>query len=173
MHEMFRQSKMFIISAYTAAPQLLAISKTDATVHPIGLMFELYRRHFGTIPVDVTGNSPQHDVSGTIWVDKARVSSGSDTDPLDAVAALTADRKALTVAIVNPTESEQQIDVTIKGAAVLNKGRVWRVAGTDLTADNEPGKPLLVDIVETPLTGAPGRLTVPKLSISIYELPIP
>jgi alpha-L-arabinofuranosidase len=172
MHEMFRHSSMFIISAYTAAPQLLAISPTDASVHPIGLMFELYRRHFGTIPVEVTGNSPQHEVKGTVWVDKSRVSSGSDTYPLDAVAALTADRKALTVAIVNPTESEQQIDVAIKGVTVQNNGHLWRIAGADLTADNEPGKPLVVDIVESPLTGVTGRLTVPKLSISIYELPI-
>jgi alpha-N-arabinofuranosidase len=172
MQEMFRHSSMFIISAYTAAPQLLAISKTDATVRPIGLMFELYRRHFGTIPVEVTGNSPQHEVQGTIWVDKPRVSSGSDTWPLDAAAALTADRKALTVAIVNPTGSEQPIDVAIQGVTVQDKGRLWRIAGADLTADNEPGKPLVVDIVKSPLTGAPGRLTVPKLSISIYELPL-
>ena len=172
MHEMFRHSNMFIISAYTAAPQLLAIGKTDATVRPIGLMFELYRRHFGTIPVGVTGNSPQHEVKGTIWVDKPKVSSGSDTYPLDAAAALTADKKALTVAIVNPTESEQQIDVAIKGVTVQDKGRLWRIAGADLTADNEPGKPLVVDIVESPLTGVPGRLTVPKLSMSIYELPL-
>jgi alpha-N-arabinofuranosidase len=163
---------MFIISAYTAAPQLLAVSKTDATVRPIGLMFELYRRHFGTIPVEVTGNSPQHDVKGTVWVDKANTSSGSDTYPLDAAAALTPDRKALTVAIVNPTESEQQIDVAIKGAAVQDKDRVWRIAGTKLTDDNEPGKPLVVNIVESPITGAPGPLTVPKLSISLYELPL-
>jgi alpha-N-arabinofuranosidase len=172
MQEMFRHSSMFIISAFTAAPQLLAISKTDATVHPIGLMFELYRRHFGTIPVDVTGNSPQHDVAGTVGVDKGKVSSGSDTYPIDAVAALTADRKALTVAIVNPSESEQQIEVAIQGATVQDKGRVWRIAGANLTDDNEPGKQLVVDIVESPLTGVPGRLTVPKLSISIYELPI-
>jgi alpha-L-arabinofuranosidase len=172
MQEMFRHSNMFIISAYTAAPQLLAISKTDATVHPIGLMFELYRTHFGTIPVDVTANSPQHDVAGTIGVDKGTVSSGSDTYPLDAVAALTADRKALTVAIVNPTESEQQIDVAIKGVMVQDKGRVWRIAAANLTDDNEPGKPMAVNIGETPFTGAPGPLAVPKLSISIYELPI-
>jgi alpha-N-arabinofuranosidase len=172
MHEMFRHSNMFTISAYTAAPQLLAINKTDATVQPIGLMFELYRRHFGTIPVQVSGNSPQHDVAGTIGVDKGKVSSGSDTYPLDAVAALTADSKALTVAIVNPTESEQQIDVAIKGATVGDKGRSWRIAGADLTTANEPGKPLAVDIVESPLTGVPGRLTVPKLSITIYESPI-
>jgi len=105
-------------------------------------------------------------------VDKGKVSSGSDTYPLDAVAALTADRKALTVAIVNPSESEQQIDVAIKGAAVQDKGRVWRIAGASLTDDNEPGKPMAVDIVESSATGVPGRLTVPKLSISIYELPI-
>jgi alpha-N-arabinofuranosidase len=172
MHEMFRHSDLFVISAYTAAPQLLAISKTDASVHPIGLMFELYRRHFGTIPVDLTGNSPQHDVKGTVWVDKARVSSGSDTYPLDAVAALTADRKALTVAIVNPTESEQQIDVALKGVAVQRQGRLWRIAAADLTADNEPGKPLVVDIAESPLAAGAGRWTVPKLSISIYQLPI-
>jgi alpha-N-arabinofuranosidase len=172
MQEMFRHSNMFIISAYTAAPQLLAISKTDATVHPIGLMFELYRRHFGTIPVEVTGNSPQHDVKGTVWVDKGKVSSGSDTYPLDAAAALTADKKTLTVALVNPTESEQQIDVAVPGATAGSKGRVWRIAGNELTDDNEPGKPLMVNIVEGPPAEMPGRLTVPKLSISIYELPL-
>ena len=172
MHEMFRHSNLFVISAYTAAPSLLAIDKTDATVHPIGLMFELYRRHFGTIPVEVTGNTPQHDVKGTVWVDKARVSSGSDTYPLDAVAALTADRKYLTVAIVNPTESEQSLDVAFKGVTVHDPGQVWRIAGSDLTADNEPGKPPMVGIVESPMTGVPGRLTVPKLSISLYEMPV-
>jgi len=123
MHEMFRHSNMFISSAYTAAPQLLAINKTDATVRPIGLMFELYRRHFGTIPVEVTGNSRQHEVKGTIWVDKPKVSSGSDTYPLGAAAALTADRKALTLAIVNPTESEQRIDVASKGVTVQDNRR--------------------------------------------------
>ena len=60
------------------------------------------------------------------------------------------------MAIVNPTESEQQIDVAIKGVTVQDKGRLWRIAGADLTADNEPGKPLVVDIVESPLTGVPG-----------------
>jgi alpha-N-arabinofuranosidase len=172
MHEMFNHSDMFIISAYTGASSLLAINKTDATVRPIGLMFEMYRRHFGTIPVEVSGNSPQHEVKGTVWVDKPKVTSGSDTYPLDAAAALTADRKTLTVAIVNPTESEQQIDVAIQGVTVQDKGRLWRIAGADLTADNQPGKPLVVDIVESPLAGVPGRLTVPKLSMSIYELPL-
>jgi len=76
------------------------------------------------------------------------------------------------VAIVNPTESAQQIDVAIKGVTVQDRGRLWRIAGADLTADNVPAKPLVVDIVESPLAGVPGQLTVPKLSMSIYELPL-
>jgi alpha-N-arabinofuranosidase len=172
MHEMFRHSNLFIVSAYTAAPRLLAIGKTDSTLSPMGLMFKLYRQHFGTIPLAVAGNSPQHDVKGTVWVDKSKTPSGSDTYPLDAVAALTADRKSLTLAIVNPTESGQQIDVALQGVAVQDKGRLWRIAAADLTAANEPGKPRVVDIVESSLTEAPGRLAVPPISISIYEFPV-
>jgi len=172
MNEMFRHSSLFVISAYTGAPELLAIGKTDVTLRPIGLMFKLYRRHFGTIPLAVEGNSPQHEVRGTVGVDKPKVSSGSDTYPLDAVAALTFDGKSLTLAIVNPTESAQQIDVALKGVAVQDKGRLWRIASADLTGANVPGKPRVVDIVESPVTEAPGRLAIPPISISIYEFPV-
>jgi alpha-N-arabinofuranosidase len=153
---------------------LLAIGKTDATVRPIGLMFKLYRQHFGTIPLHIAGNNPQaqHDVKGTVGVDKGKVSSGSDTYPLDAAVALTADRKSLTLAIVNPTESAQQMAVTLEGVAVQNQGRLWRIAPADLTAANTPGKPLVVDIVESSLNEAPGRLAIPPISISIYEFPV-
>jgi alpha-N-arabinofuranosidase len=172
LNEMLRHSNRFVISAYTGAPELLAIGKTDVTVRPIGLMFEVYRRHFGTIPLAVAGNSPQHDVKGTVGVDKSRIPSGSDTYPLDAVAALTAGRKSLTLAIVNPTESAQQIDVALKGVAVQNTGRLWRIAAADLAAANVPGKPRAVDIVESSLNAAPGRLAIPPISISIYEYPV-
>jgi alpha-N-arabinofuranosidase len=172
LQEMFRHSNRFGFSAYTGAPELLAISKTDVTVRPIGLMFKLYRQHFGTIPLAVSGNSPQHDVKGTVGVDKGKVSSGSNTYPLDAAVALTADRKSLTLAIINPTESAQQMAVTLEGVAVQNQGRLWRIAPTDLTAGNTPGKPLVVDIVESALNEAPGRLAIPPISISVYEYPV-
>jgi alpha-N-arabinofuranosidase len=172
LDELFRHSSMFVLSAYTGAPELLAFNKTAVTTRPIGLMFELYRHHFGTIPIAITGNSPQHEVHGTVGVDKPKMSSGSDTYPLDAIAALTADRKTLTLAIVNPSESSQQIDVAFSGVSVQNKGKIWRISSEDLTAANAPGKPPVVDIVESPLTGASGRLTVPKFSISIFEFPV-
>jgi hypothetical protein len=36
MQEMFRYSIRFVISAYTGAPELLTIGKTDAGVRPMG-----------------------------------------------------------------------------------------------------------------------------------------
>jgi len=173
MNEMLRHSNRFVISAYTGAPELLAISKTDSAIRPVGLMFELYRRHFGTIPVAVAGNSPPHEVKGTLGVDKPQTPAGSDTYPLDAAAALSGDRKTLTVAVVNPSESEQQISFAVQGAAIRgNAGKIWRISSDDLTAANMPGKPPIVEIAEIPLTATPNQLTVPKFSISIYEFPI-
>ena len=172
MHELFRNSGLFMMAAYTHAMGLLAYDKTSVNILPVGLMFKMYRQHFGTIPLAVAGNSPQHDVKGTVGVDKPKVSSGSDTYPLDAVAAFPADRKAVTIAIVNATEVEQQVDVQFQGAALQPNGRLWRIASADLNPLNPPGKPRAVDIVESPLTAVPGRLAVPKLSIGIYEFPV-
>lgn len=172
LNEMFRHSDRFAVSGYTALSGLLAWNKTDSTIRPIGLMFEMYRQHYGTIPVIVTGNSPQHDVQGTVNVDKPKVSSGSDTYPLDVVAALTADRKALTVAVVNPTESSQQLGASFAGVTLGGGGKSWQVAPASLAAQNEAGKPMAVNIAEGTVAGAPSNITVPPLSITIYELPV-
>jgi alpha-N-arabinofuranosidase len=169
---MFRHSDLFAVSAYTALSRLLAYNKTDVTVAPLGLMFEIYRQHYGTIPVIVTGKSPQPDVQGTVNVDKPKVPSGSDTYPLDVAAALTVDRKALTIAVVNPTESAQQLDVSVTGVALRGTGRLWQIAPSELTTLNEAGKPMAVNIAESSLTEAPGKLTIPPISIGIYELPV-
>ena len=170
MHVMFRNSGIYLVSSYTALSGLLAYDKTESTVTLVGLMFEMYRHHFGTIPVAVTGNSPQHDIQGTADVDKPRVPSGSPTYPLDVAAALTSDRKALTVAIVNPSQSAQQIDATFTGVSLQGTGTLWRIAAPEVTSHNEPGKPMAVNIAESALTGAPGKLEIPPLSISIYAL---
>lgn len=172
LQELFRHSGQFDVSAYTALSSLLVHDKTDATINPLGLMFEMYRHYFGTIPVAVTGDSPQHDVQGTVNVDKPAASSGSPTYPLDVAAAFTADRKMLTVAIVNPTESAQQIDAKFAGVTLQGRGQLWQLAPPSLTANNEPGKPMAVKIAESNLTGAPGQFKVPPISISIFVLPV-
>ena len=62
-------------------------------LNPAGLLFKLYRDRFGTIPVEVSGNSPQ-PMPKYPRAATSQVNAGSDTFPLDVAAAWTADRKA-------------------------------------------------------------------------------
>jgi hypothetical protein len=49
---------------------------------------------------------------------------------------------------------------------------LWRIAAADWNPQNQPGKPPVLDIVESAVTETPRRLVIPKLSISLYELPV-
>jgi len=170
LQEMFRHSDIIKMGAYTAFISNLNFDGNDSVLSSVGLVFKLYRQHFGTIPVAVSGNSPQKPVQGTIGVDKPRVSSGSDTYPLDVAAALTNDRRKLTVAIVNPTQTPQEIDFNVTGVQLQGAGRMWRIAAPKLDEDNEPGKKPELEIVETPVREFPRTMTLPPLSISLCEL---
>ena len=58
-HEMFRHSDLYQLGGFTFATAMISEDRTDAVLSPTGLLFKMYREHFGTIPVDVTGDSPQ------------------------------------------------------------------------------------------------------------------
>jgi len=111
---------------------------------------KLYRQRFGTLPVAITG----------------------DAYPLDVVAAWTKDQKALTVAVVNPTEDKLELPMELKGVRLTGNGRLWLIAHSDPMAYNEPGKPPKVVIEEKPITGISNKLNVPPLSICLYELTV-
>src|ERR1035441_2063601 len=95
---MFRHSDLYQLAGFTFATSLLSANRTEAVLNPAGLMFKLYRDHFGTIPVEVTGSSPQPAPKYPAGGDQPRVNPGSDTYPLDVAAALSTDRRSLTVA---------------------------------------------------------------------------
>jgi alpha-N-arabinofuranosidase len=172
MHELFRNSGWFVMSEFTHLTGLVTIDRVTTGIEPVGRMFELYRRHFGQIPVEVTGNSPQPDVKGLVGLDKPKVPSGSPTYPLDVAAALTEDRSTLTVAIVNPSESEVPIAVSFEGVTLLPRGTLYRIAAPGLYPANEPGRPPEIDIGRIDVSAVPEVLVVPKLSISLYEWPV-
>ncbi len=172
LQEMFRNSGYFLMGGYTSLNSPLSFDKVAANVSPLGLVFKLYRRHFGTIPVAITGNSPQREVKGTVNFDRPKVSSGSDTYPLDVAAAFTPDRKTLTIAIINPSDTEQQIAVKFQGVRLGSQGRLRRIAATNWNPQNNPGQPREVDIVESAVNQAPATLVAPKLSVEIYEFPV-
>ena len=170
-HEMFRHSDLYQMAGFTFATSLLSANRTEAVLNPAGLMFKLYRDHFGTIPVEVAGNSPQPAPKYPAGGDQPKVNPGSDTYPLDVAAALSTGRRTLTLAVVNPTEAEQQLQLSIRGVELSGKGRLWRMAPASINAsivvEQKPG----VEVEEQVLEALPGTVKIAPISVSIYEFP--
>jgi alpha-N-arabinofuranosidase len=167
---MFRHSELIKMATFTFATSLLSSSRTEAVLNPAGSMFKLYRDHFGTIPVEVSGNSPQPAPMYPALGNQPKVNPGSDTYPLDVAAALSNDRKTLSVAVVNPTESEQQLNLSLKGVELAGKGRLWRMAPASLNATIVVGQKPGVAVEESALEAAPKTVTMAPFSVNIYEL---
>ena len=163
-HEMFRHSDIMQMAAYTFATSLLTRDGTTSSLNDNAQVFKIYRDHFGTLPVDVSGSSPQPKPTDPPGGEQPVVNAGSDTFPLDVVAAWTSDRRALTVAVLNPTDAEQPLTLTLAGAALAGTGTLWRLTSAEASGRNPT-------ISSSPVAAIPGTLTLPRFSVSIYEFP--
>jgi alpha-N-arabinofuranosidase len=132
----------------------------------------MYWDKFGTLPVAVSGNSPQPTPKYPPYGDQPDTTSGSSTYPLDTVAALTSDRKYLTVAVVNATESAQRLDLNVTGARVAGESTLYEMTGKDLDASNKVGQAPEIQVKETDIGAVPQRLTVAPISVDIYRFPL-
>lgn len=169
-HEMFRRSDLFFMANYTFGTSLVSASRTDAVLNPVGLLFKLYRDHFGTIPVTVNGNAPQTAPKYPVGGEEPNVNAGSPTFPLDVAAAWTADRTALTVAVVNPTDTEQTLALAFDGVELAGTGTRWRMAPDDLDATIIVGQAPEVEIEQEPVRSVPSRPVFAPFSVTIYRL---
>ena len=169
LQEMFRHSDLIKMAGHTMGTGSIDYTATDAALNSTGLFFKFYRDHFGSVPVQVDGNSPVPAPLYPVGADQPKVNAGSPTDPVDVVAALTTDGKLLTVAIINANESAQQLDLTFKGIALQGNGRMWTMTGDSLNAATGLGRNE-IRTVETPWTEVPRSLTVAPISINIFEL---
>jgi alpha-N-arabinofuranosidase len=162
-HEMFRHSDIIQMAAYTFATSLLARNGTNVSLNANGLVFKIYRDHFGTIPVEVSGNSPQPKPTDPPGGEQPVVNAGSETFPLDVVAAWSDNHNTLTVAVLNPTETDQTLKLNIAGATLSGKGILWRLASAEVDGKNPA-------ISSSPIGSIPDTVTLPRFSVSIYEL---
>jgi len=171
-HEMFRHSDLYQLATLTFISSMYSMANGKAVLNTNGMLFKLYRDHFGTIPVDVSGNSPQPAPKDPPGGEQPVINAGSDTYPLDVAAAWTANRKALTIAVINPTESPQTLNIKIQGVKLSGKGILRRMAPQSLTAtvvvDQEPG----VIIEKKVLKSFPECPTFAPFSVNIYEFPV-
>jgi alpha-N-arabinofuranosidase len=151
LHEYYRSADTVFMANYAQTVNVIGCiktSKTAASFETTGLVLKLYRAEYGTVPVAVEG------------VPK----------PLDAAAAWTESRDALTISVVNPTDAARTIPCRINGAELRGDGTLWVITGSDAMAYNEPGKAPGVTIQETPVTGIKDTLEVPRLSICLFKL---
>jgi alpha-N-arabinofuranosidase len=168
LQEMFRHTDLIKMAGHTMGTSSIDYNATEAALNTTGLLFKLYRDHFGTVPVQVDGNSPVPAPLYPVGADQPRVNAGSPTYPVDVVAALTSDGKSLTLAIINANESPQELDLSFKGITLNGKGRMWRMSGDNLNAATGLGRNE-VRITEAPVSGTIKALTVAPISITIYE----
>jgi len=168
-HEMFRRSDLYQMACLTFATAAYNSSNGKATLNPVGMLFKLYHDHFGSIPVEVAGNSPQPKTTEPFGGEQPAVNAGSDTFPVDVVASWTSDHKTLTVAVLNPTDSERTVNLNIAGASLTGKGTLWRMAPDRLDAVTAVDRNE-VRVEGSPVSSVPSHLTLPKWSVNIYEL---
>src|SRR5581483_11308980 len=126
----------------------------------------------GCIPVALNGNSPQPAPQYPVGGDQPATNSGSPTYPLDMFAALTPDRKFLIVSVVNATDKEQRVDLSVAGAQVSGPVTLWQLTGDTLDASDRVGQAPQVVVKESPAGDDSHSLTVGPISVSIYQFPV-
>jgi alpha-N-arabinofuranosidase len=172
-NEMLRHTDFLTMAAHTTGSAMMDFTPTAATLNTTGLVFKLYGDHFvDTIPVAVSGNSPQPAPKYPPGADQPKTSSGSPTYPLDIVATLTPDHKYLTLAVVNATESEQKFGVNITGTRVAGTAKLWQMTANSLDAANRVGETPQVEVKETSLGTSSETITVAPISVNVYQLPV-
>jgi alpha-N-arabinofuranosidase len=171
-NEMLRYTAFLKMSAFTMGVSTLDYNSTAAVYNTTGLLFKLYGDHLGSIPVALSGNSPQPAPKYPIAGDQPKTNPGSPTYPLDMFAALTTDRKYLTIAVVNATESEQKFDLTVTGARLGGPRTLWRMTGSSLDVANHVGQAPQVEATEVSIGDARGTISVAPISINIYRFAV-
>jgi alpha-N-arabinofuranosidase len=151
---------------------MISQSKTEATLNPTGLLFKMYRDHFGVIPVEVSGDSPQPKPTFPAGGDQPSVNPGSDTYPLDVSAALSEDHKTLTFAVLNPSDAKQSMNLAINGAKLASHGTLWQMAPSSVNAVVAVGKTPEVAVEEHALGSVPEMIDAPPFSVNIYSYPL-
>ena len=151
LHAFFRNSDLYFMANYAQTVNVIGAiktSRTAAVLDTTGLVLKLYRNSFGSIPVALSGQSGALDVS----------------------AALTEDRRTLTLAIVNTDERPQSLSVDLGSLKLSGTATKSVISGPNPMASNEPGKAPNVVLREEAFEQTGSRFDLPAWSISLYRM---
>ena len=171
LNEYFRHSEYIMMGAYTGFSGLYRHDEANAVISSRGILFKLYIERYGTIPVKISGNSPQKELIGTVGVDIPKEISGSPTYPLDIAAALDERNSKLMISIVNPTATEQSINLKYDGATPRNDVKIYTLSSTNVTDENSFTSPDIIKVKESTARFS-NTIKVQPFSITLYEINI-
>ncbi len=153
LHEYYRNSDIIQMAHYAQTVNVIGCiktTKTGAFFDTTALPLMLYRHHYGSIPIEVTGD---HVVAS-----------------LDVAAAWTADRKAVTIGVVNPNREPKAVELKLDGIELEAKGTGWVIAGDDPKLHNDANNER-IKIIEVPVQWD-NPLKVAPLSITLVRFPV-
>ncbi len=174
LNEMMRYTNFLTMAAQTTGVSLIDFNRTSSTLNALGLLYQLYSEQFvGAIPVAVNGNSPQPAPKYPAGSpDQPEKPSGSPTYPLDVLAALSPDHRTLIVSVVNATETEQKLDLQLKGSQLKGAAKLWRLTGSSPAAINHVGQAAQIHVDKTVLNDPAGTIAVAPISVNVYRFPL-
>lgn len=170
LDEMFRHTGFMTMAAYTMSTSTIDVNPTSAAYNSRGLLYKMYREHFGTLPVTVSGTSPQPAPRYPPYGDQPAENSGSSTYPLDVMAALTEDQKYLTIAVVNATDQARTLNLA--GQHLSGAVTAWQLTGNALDSENRLGQSAQVQVKEVTTGNSAQSLSSPAYTITIYRAAI-
>jgi len=118
LHEFFRQSDIIHMAHYAQTVNVIGAIKTTRTAaetETTGLVLQLYRAHFGQIPLRLE----------------------QDFAPCDIAAALTRDGRTVTIGVMNPTDAEINLRPLISGVVPTGAISRWHISGPSATAHRD------------------------------------
>lgn len=153
LDEYFRNSDIFFMANYAQTVNVIGcikVTPTAADFATTGLVLKMYRHHYGTIPVEVFG----------------------DTGDMDVAAAWTDDKNAITLAIVNPDSTPQELTANFGQTSVKPGATRWVIANPDPESYNTPGQTPNVVIKESKVNVENSTFTAPAYSVNLYRLEV-
>jgi len=74
--------------------------------------------------------------------------------------------------VLNPSDSEQKLKLSITGAKLSSLGHLWRMAPSSVDATITVGVKPGVEVQDQGLASVPDTISVPPFSVSIYSFAV-
>ena len=140
LNEIFRNTDLIKMVGFTFGTSCISFNDTSAVYNATGLLYQLYGSHIASIPVEIDGNSPQPTPKWAIGGEQPNVNAGSNTYPLDMFASLSKDSKFITVTVINPTLTAQELAIKVPHVNTTNEITHYSLTGNSIEAKNVVGK---------------------------------